>query len=233
MTEESTHRGELFRWVWGTAATGLLYLVRRVPIYRRDRGHHGWEPPDQTRSLPGDPRTVQRIVDGVGPLFHRRYWIDVTDTEETAESLLELVANDLNEFVPGGISEVTTLDGSHPLPLDVGDELVVRIAGPWNGPVRVIERTPSHFRFATLVGHLEAGEIEFRAYTEERGFLRFEIESWARSGDALFDLLYNRVPFAREAQLYMWAVFCRQVAKRSGGIVMSSVQAETDHQEQA
>jgi uncharacterized protein (UPF0548 family) len=27
--------------------------------------------------------------------------------------------------------------------------------GPWDGPVRVVERTPTCFRFATLAGHLE------------------------------------------------------------------------------
>ena len=43
----------------------------------------------------------------------------------------------------------------------VGDEYVVRMPGPWDGPVRVVERTPTAFRFATLEGHLEAGQIRF------------------------------------------------------------------------
>ncbi|HEX3925196.1 MAG TPA: hypothetical protein VHY31_23150 [Streptosporangiaceae bacterium] len=34
--------------------------------------------------------------------------------------------------------------------------------GPWDGPVRVVHTGAASFRFATLAGHLEAGEIEFR-----------------------------------------------------------------------
>ena len=47
--------------------------------------------------------------------------------------------------------------------MEVGDEYVVRMPGPWDGPVRVVEVTPTSFRLATLDGHLEAGQIEFRA----------------------------------------------------------------------
>ena len=41
-----------------------------------------------------------------------------------------------------------------------GDEYVVRMPGPWDGPLRVVERTPTAFRFATLEGHLEAGPVQ-------------------------------------------------------------------------
>ena len=33
---------------------------------------------------------------------------------------------------------------------------MVRMPGPWDGPVRVVDRSPTWFRFATLRGHLEA-----------------------------------------------------------------------------
>lgn len=55
--------------------------------------------------------------------------------------------------------------------LEVGEGLIVRLPGPWNGPLRVIERTPTSLRFATLPGHLEAGELEFRIRTDDRGLL--------------------------------------------------------------
>lgn len=45
------------------------------------------------------------------------------------------------------------------LPGQPGDEFVVRMPGPWDGPVRVVRRDESSFRLATLDGHLEAGEI--------------------------------------------------------------------------
>jgi hypothetical protein len=42
--------------------------------------------------------------------------------------------------------------------LTVGDEMTVRIRGPWDGPVRVVNRTETSFRFATLNNHMEAGQ---------------------------------------------------------------------------
>ena len=66
--------------------------------------------------------------------------------------------------------------------------------GPWDGPVRVVAATPTSFRLATLDGHLEAGQIELPAPATEDGEpLEFAIESWARAGDRLSHLLYNRL----------------------------------------
>ena len=47
--------------------------------------------------------------------------------------------------------------------------------------------------------------------------LRFEIESWARAGDRLSDLLYNRLRLAKEIQLNMWTHFCIRAATLAGG----------------
>lgn len=205
----------------------LSYVFFRVPVYRRDREPVDVEPPDLGRSLPGDPGTLQRADDGVGPLFHRRYWIDVTDVDLDEQALIDDIASHLSDIAPGEMSAFESPAGDHVDGIREGDELVVRLPGPWDGPVRCVERTPTSFRFATLQGHMEAGEIEFRASRTERGFLRFTIESWARSGSPLFDLLYHRVPVAREMQLLMWARFCQRIAKRSGGVVMSSVASAT------
>ena len=98
--------------------------------------------------------------------------------------------------------------------------------GPWDGPVRVVHRAPASFRLATLDGHLEAGEIEFRASAEGKT-LRFEIESWARAGDRLSDLLYNRLLLAKEIQLNMWSHFCVRVAALAGGRLSRGVTIRT------
>jgi hypothetical protein len=100
--------------------------------------------------------------------------------------------------------------------MSVGDEYVVRMPGPWDGPVRVVERTPSCFRFATLEGHLEAGQIVFSAERGEDRLL-FRIESWARSGDRLSDLLYDRLRMSKEIQFHMWTSFLERVIEMSGG----------------
>jgi hypothetical protein len=76
-------------------------------------------------------------------------------------------------------------------------------------------------------GHMEAGEIEFRARDEEEGELVFEIESWARSGDLVFDFLYDRLGIARELQLDMWAFFLERVAQISGGSAANGIEVYT------
>jgi hypothetical protein len=89
--------------------------------------------------------------------------------------------------------------------------------------VRVTATTDTSFRFTTLAGHLEAGQIEFRA-TQTDEFLRFEIESWARSGDRLSNLLYNHLRMAKEVQLHMWTSFLEQVGRIAGGRLTGGVE---------
>lgn len=216
------------RWAVGTSLALARYPFQRVPMYRRDRlGTHHDARPDPDRELPGDPDTVQRAGDGVGPVYHRRYWVEVTDTALGPQELIEVIAGDVNAITPREISRFESFTGDDVHGLELGDELVVRLPGPWEGPIRVVERTPTAFRFATLRGHMEAGEIVFRTSIGERGFLRFEIESWARSSTRQFRVLYDLVPIAREMQLQMWSRFCVEVARRSGGVLMSNVQSHT------
>ena len=102
----------------------------------------------------------------------------------------------------------------------------MRMPGPWDGPVRVVRREPDSFRLATLEGHLEAGEIEFRA-ARSGDTLSFEIESWARAGDKLSALLYNKLRLAKEIQLNMWSHVCIRSAALAGGRLKGGVTIRT------
>ncbi|MEZ5409527.1 MAG: DUF1990 family protein [Acidimicrobiales bacterium] len=220
------------RWAFQAPLALGRWLFGRVPLYRRNRSHGGEiHLPDEGRRLPGDPEHLQRVGDGVGPVYNRRYWIDVTDTDYGPEQLISAVCRQLDTLTPGELARFEGGLDPDDVRLDVGNELVVRLPGPWDGPVRVIERTPTSFRLATLSGHVEAGEIEFRACRTDRGFIRFEIESWARSANPLVHVLYDRFGLAREMQTQMWAQLCNRVARLSGGVVMSNVQIQTDKQE--
>jgi hypothetical protein len=75
----------------------------------------------------------------------------------------------------------------------------------------------------TLAGHLEAGQIEFRA-ADEDGELEFAIESWARSGDRLSNLLYHHLRMAKEVQLHMWTSFLERVAALAGGRITGGIE---------
>lgn len=217
----------LARWAVALPMTAVRYVVQRVPLYRRGDGAEltvsDASLPDLERDLPGGAGGLQRAEEGVGPLFHRSYTIFMTDVRRNAEQLIDHVLEDPNRVAPSRMARFETFEGRFARGLEVGDELVVRLPGPWDGPVRLVERTPTSFRLATLEGHMEAGEIEFSTGYDDRGFLRFRIDSWARSGDRLFHLLYERFPLGREMQLYMWSQFCKRAAAASGGVRMSNV----------
>lgn len=164
---------------------------------------------------------------GVGPIYQRRYTVRISGSPLTAAQLIERVGDDLNAASPVEVAVFDKTSGTC-RPLETEDEYVVHMPGPWNCPVRVVERTPVSFRFATLRGHLEAGEIEFRARDTGEGDVVFTIESWARSGDRLAAVLYERVGIAKEMQLHMWTHFCTRVAGLSGGHVIGNVEVQTE-----
>jgi hypothetical protein len=141
-----------------------------------------------------------------------------------ADELMALIASDPNRAAPTRFARFQKVLGDEGR-LSVGDEFVVRMPGPWDGPVRVVAADGRSFRLATLEGHLEAGQIEFRAGDGDP--LRFEIESWATSADRLADLLYHRVGMAKEVQLHMWISFLEGVAALAGGRMTGGIEIET------
>ncbi|GAA0238078.1 hypothetical protein GCM10009527_038290 [Actinomadura nitritigenes] len=173
---------------------------------------------------------VQGLRQGVGPVYQRRYSVRIVGSDLDAPALMDRLRADVNTASPVEFAVFDKISGSSPR-LELGDEYDVHMPGPWNLPVRVVERTPRSFRLATLQGHIEAGEIEFRAKDTEDGALRFTIESWTRSGDRLADLLYDRVRMAKEMQLHMWTHFCCRVAELAGGRPAGDVEVLTERTE--
>lgn len=168
-----------------------------------------------------DTSDVQTTSDGYGPLYHRRYRVRIQGAELSPAALTGALRADLDAFAPSEFASFQRVEGNGPLA--TGDAYVVRMPGPWDGPVRVVEASEHAFRLATLTGHLEAGQIEFRA----RGDLEFTIESWARSADRLSDLLYTRLRMAKEIQLHMWVSFLERVVTHSGGRRIGCIAIET------
>ncbi|MDQ3719589.1 MAG: DUF1990 domain-containing protein [Actinomycetota bacterium] len=171
---------------------------------------------------------VQRTAEGTGPLLHRIYRTRIVGSGFGPEELMERIVADLDRIAPAGFATFEKLEGEGPLAL--GDEYVVRMPGPWDGPVRAVSVRPDAFRLATLTGHLEAGQIEFRARTDLHA-LEFTIESWARSGDRLSNLMYTHLRLAKEVQLHMWTSVLERVVKlaegtMSGGVVITTRRVE-------
>jgi Domain of unknown function (DUF1990) len=202
------------RWPLGLALTSWRYLWRTTPLYRSEEP--GSWADDAPPPLP-DGNTddeAQRVVHGVGPLFHRRYRAHVRGASLRPEELMARLQADPDSAAPSEFATFRKVAGGEGI-MRPGDEYIVRMPGPWDGPVRVVEVSERSFRFMTLAGHLEAGQIEFRASNGE--LLEFHIESWARSGDRLSELLYDRLRISKEVQFHMWTSFLERVVKLSGG----------------
>lgn len=213
------------RWPMGVALTSWRYLWRTTPLHR-DEVEGSLEvdsPPPLPEEL--ERSEIQTPEDGAGPLFHRRYRIRIRDSELSADELARVVAAEPDSVAPSEFATFRKLNGSEG-GMQVNDEYVVRMAGPWDGPVRVAKRDAAMFRLATLEGHLEAGQIEFRAY-EKSGLVVFEIESWARSKDRLTDILYDRLRLSKEVQLHMWTSTLERIAKSSGGTRSGGIEIHT------
>lgn len=216
-------------WPVGIALTSWDYMWRSTPMHRRETVTR---PPPVSPVLLTFPSAVSREAlqgqeRGHGPLFHRRYQTHIRDSELQAEDLVAAVKSNLNRPAPTTFARFQKVLGDDRA-MAVGDEYVVRMPGPWDGPVRVIDAGALSFRFATLDGHLEAGQIEFRAAPGVAGGLRFEIESWARSSGRFSNLLYHNLRMAKEIQAHMWISFLEGVVDLAGGRMTGGVDIETE-----
>ncbi|MDQ3716563.1 MAG: DUF1990 family protein [Actinomycetota bacterium] len=213
----------VLRWPVGIAVVGWRYLWRTTPLHRSEEQGDTTDLPSGWDDSGSDGRR-QRIGAGVGPLLHRSFAVRIVGSPRSPSELIDLVTANLNRASPEMAEFRKTRGEDGPLHQD--DEFVVRMPGPWDGPVRVERRDAESFLLATLDGHLEAGLIEFRV-SPDGDDLRFSIESWARAGDRLSHLLYNRLRLAKEVQLNMWTHFCVQTAALAGGRLRGGVTIRT------
>jgi hypothetical protein len=212
------------RWPVGVGLTSWRYMWRTTPLHRSEQA--GRLPDDAPPPIPAGPSRdeVQPPSEGAGPLFHRLYRARMRDARLGAGELIEAVAADPDRVAPTEFASFAKVRGDEGS-MAVGDEYVVRMPGPWDGPVRVVDRTPTSFRFVTLAGHLEAGQIRFSAHDGE--LLEFRIESWARAGNGLSNLLYEHLRMSKEVQLHMWTSVLERVAELSGGRLTGGIEIRT------
>jgi hypothetical protein len=214
-------------WPVGIALTSWDYMWRITALHRREIVGPG---PDGHLALPlpagVDDQEVIGAPDGHGPLFHRRYRTRIREATCTADELFATLIEDVNRAAPTKFARFQKVLGEGQA-VALGDEYVVRMPGPWDGPVRVVDLQQRSFRLATLAGHLEAGQIEFRVDDDEDGLIAFEVESWARSADWLSNLLYHQLRMAKEVQLHMWISFLEGVVSLSGGRMTGGIEIDT------
>lgn len=213
------------RWPVGVSLAFWRYMWSTTPVHRWEM-QGSWQvdaPPALPPGIEADE--LQRVEEGVGPLIHRIYRTRIVGSTLGAGELMGRLTADLDRVAP---SEFATFQriGEPSEAVECGDRYVVRMPGPWDGPVRLVAVDPTSFRLATMPGHLEAGQIEFRSGADHRS-LWFEIESWARSADRLSDLLYDRLRISKEVQLHMWTSVLRKVVDLAGGAMEGGIVVTT------
>lgn len=207
------HLARWVRWPGAIAVATWQYVAAFTHVSRHHSVSDG--PPPRLEE-PADGDEVQPIDSGTGPLVQRTYRAHIAGTTVSPEELTERLARNLDRTSSSGVSEFVeqkTTDEA----AGEGSEYRIRMPGPWDPAVRVVERTPTAIRFATLEGHMEAGQVELRAGRHDDGRLVFEVHSVARSGGPGFSVLYDRLKLAREMQLNMWMDFCTNVCSLAGG----------------
>ncbi len=217
--------GMVARWPLGIALVSWRYMWRIVPLHRAERDGDDGDLPAPVPAEHRDDR-LGPAEDGVGPLLHRRYCVVIEGSQAKARDLIAAFGSEPNNGAPRDVAVFLKTRGQSGA-LRLGDEFVVRMPGPWDGPVRVIGASPTSVRLATLRGHLEAGQIEFRARDLGDGLVEFEIESWARAADRLSALLYNHLRLAKEIQLNLWVETCLRLAAFRGGRPRDGVHVDT------
>ncbi|MEJ7797227.1 MAG: DUF1990 family protein [Solirubrobacteraceae bacterium] len=203
------------RWPLGVVLTSWRYLWRTTPTRRLELA--GSLRHDMPPALPADVdlEELQLPEDGCGPLMHRRYRVRVRGACYSAQELFTRIQADPDCVSPSEFASFQKVLGEKGR-MRTGDEFVVRMAAPWDGPVRALDVTPTSHRFGTLEGHLEAGQVEFSA-AQEGDLIVLTIESWARSGDRFSDLMFDHALLAKEIQVHMWVSYLERIINESGG----------------
>ncbi|MDX1665350.1 MAG: DUF1990 family protein [Candidatus Promineifilaceae bacterium] len=184
---------------------------------------------DTTPGAAGARRPYQLTTEGTGLIFHRHYRADIAQPALEPEALMAHIQQNLSEYMPPLFVRVEKEKGE-PGTMAVGDEYFIHLAGPWSAPVTVIDVQPDQFAFITRRGHLETGEILFRArpHPEQAGSLRFEILEWTRSSTRFINLIYDRLDLLRQLQKDMWTYFTSRAVEKSGGELVGKMEIMTE-----
>jgi hypothetical protein len=195
-------------WLVGAPLAIFRFLRREIPLV-------AVEPDPHTSLAPEHAAAARREAGmGVGPVVHRRYSATIRAPKLTAERLLAIIAADPNAIAPSEVLRFERSTGEQGR-LEEGDELLIRMAGPWNAPVRVTRRWSEGFRLAATSGHPQLGQVELRVRDED-GRIVMEIQTRERAAGLGFHVL-QRIGLIRRMQSYTWAEMLENAAQLAGG----------------
>ena len=125
-------------WPVGLATVSWRYMWRTIPLHRSEEAGTRADLPGLAYPTSGFADRLQPLDAGVGPLLHRSYGVRIAGTSMTPSALIDLVSTRLNQASPemAVFRKTRGAQGT----MREGDEFVVRMPGPWDGPVRVVRR---------------------------------------------------------------------------------------------
>ncbi|WP_165251487.1 DUF1990 family protein [Paludisphaera soli] len=178
-------------------------------------------------SAPSIDPTIGDVVHaaaGSGPLLQRDYVATLESGPCSPEDLARLVRERFVEFGPRETAAFERPGGGEG-PLQVGDEMAIRIGGLMPCRVRVAQADDLCLTLRTMCGHPEAGRISFKAGRDDEGRLTFHIRSRARSGGLLHYLGF--LVLGRTMQARCWIRFLGRLAEACGGGLAGPVRVAT------
>lgn len=206
-------------WVVGVPLAAYRYLtVTRAGVTEERRD--GVEP----RRLAGPEEEEATLGQSPGRAAHRLFERRLRGASVAAEQLIEIVARDPNVVSPWEVMRWELGEGGA---LRAGEELTIRMAGPWDGPLRVVSRTAGGVRLATREGHALRGEFELRA-REDGDELVVELEMWERADSTLMSALHDRLGITRRMQTHAWVELLTIMGQISGGAPAGPVRVLTE-----
>ncbi len=161
---------------------------------------------------------------GAGPVLQRDYWAVLDDCPHSCRDVAQIIRERFRDFPPAELVTFHRLEDSE-APLEVGDEMEVRIRMEGSTRVCVVHRNENSITLVTEKGHPEAGRITFGAYPNDDGDVIFHIRSQARASSRKN---YAAFLTAGEAmQTNTWTDFIDRLAHSLGGGVKGVIHAET------
>jgi hypothetical protein len=147
-------------------------------------------------------------------LVHRRLWVECDRPRLSATRLLDIIAADPNVVVPTEVLQFRKTAGE-PGRLAVGDRYLIRMAGPWGGPISVVVRDEHHVRLQSSHANPQQGHIDFLV-REDDGRLRIEIASRYRPGSRAFRALARSLPLIERMEIHAAAHTLEMAAQLAG-----------------
>jgi hypothetical protein len=196
-------------WLVGAPVAIFRFLSREMSVeYEESVG-------DSPPLLAEEPDLAQREDEqAVGPVVHRLYSATIRAPKLTADRLVAIIAADPNVIAPSEVLRFEKTRGE-PGALQEGDTMLIRMAGPWNGPVEVTRRWEQGFRLAARPGHPQLGQVELRAW-DEGGEIAMHIQTRERAAGLSFRLLQG-IGLIQRMQTYTWAEMLENAAQIAGG----------------